>query len=38
MMAKECVERTFETPQSEGIPHERRLFHALFPTANKNES
>src|ERR1700742_4995081 len=37
MMAKEAVNRAFEAPLSDGIAYERRLFHALFGTEDKNE-
>jgi len=37
MMAKEAVKRAFETPLSEGILFERRLFHALFGTEDQKE-
>jgi enoyl-CoA hydratase len=37
MMAKEAVNRAFESPLSEGISYERRLFHSLFGTEDKNE-
>ena len=37
MMAKEAVNRAFETPLSDGISYERRLFHSLFGTDDKNE-
>jgi enoyl-CoA hydratase len=37
MMAKEAVNRSFESPLSEGISYERRLFHSLFGTEDKNE-
>jgi enoyl-CoA hydratase len=37
MMAKEAVDRAFETPLSDGISYERRLFHSLFGTDDKNE-
>jgi len=37
MMAKEAVNRAWESPLSEGIAYERRLFHALFGTADKDE-
>ncbi len=37
MMAKESINRAFETGQAEGILHERRLFHALFATADQKE-
>src|SRR6266487_3224561 len=32
MMAKECVNRAYESPLSEGIRFERRMFHSLFGT------
>jgi len=34
---KECVNRAYETPLAEGLMVERRLFHALFSTEDKNE-
>ena len=37
MMAKEAVNRAFETPLAEGIRYERRLFHALFATEDQKE-
>lgn len=37
LMAKECINRTFETPLAEGIRFERRLFHALFATQDQKE-
>jgi enoyl-CoA hydratase len=37
MMAKEAVNRAYESPLSEGITFERRLFHSLFGTEDKNE-
>ena len=37
MMAKEAVNRAYESPLSEGISYERRLFHSLFGTEDKNE-
>ncbi len=37
LAAKECVNRAFETPLAEGIRFERRLFHALFGTADQSE-
>jgi len=37
MMAKEAVNRAFETTLSEGIRFERRLFHALFATDDQKE-
>jgi enoyl-CoA hydratase len=35
--AKEAVNRAFETPLAEGIRFERRLFHALFSTHDRQE-
>lgn len=37
MMAKEAVNRAFETTLAEGIRFERRLFHATFSTADQKE-
>jgi enoyl-CoA hydratase len=37
LAAKEVVNRAFETPQAEGIRFERRVFHALFATADQKE-
>jgi len=37
MMAKECINRAFETSLSEGIRFERRLFHSLFSTEDQKE-
>jgi len=37
LMAKECINRAFETPLAEGIRFERRLFHALFATRDQKE-
>ena len=37
MMAKEAVNRAFETTLAEGIRCERRLFHAAFSTADQKE-
>jgi enoyl-CoA hydratase len=37
LAAKEAVDRAFETPLSEGVRFERRLFHALFGTADQKE-
>ena len=36
-MVKECVNAAFETPLSQGIRFERRVFHALFATAEQKE-
>jgi len=37
MMAKEAVNRAYETTLAEGIRFERRLFHATFATADQKE-
>jgi len=37
MMAKECVNRAFESPLAEGMLFERRLFHSLFGTEDQKE-
>ena len=37
MMAKACVNRAFEGGLAEGVSHERRVFHALFATADQKE-
>jgi enoyl-CoA hydratase len=37
MMAKESVNRAFETGLADGITFERRLFHSLFATADQKE-
>jgi enoyl-CoA hydratase len=37
MMAKEAVNRAFETTLGEGIRFERRVFHALFATQDQKE-
>jgi len=37
MMAKEAVNRAFETTLAEGILHERRLFQSLFATEDQKE-
>ncbi len=37
MMAKEAVNRAFETPLGEGVRFERRLFHSLFGTTDQRE-
>ncbi|MDC3311799.1 enoyl-CoA hydratase [Alphaproteobacteria bacterium] len=36
-MAKESVNRSYETSLSEGVRFERRLFHAMFSTADQKE-
>ncbi|MDO4609866.1 enoyl-CoA hydratase [Corynebacterium sp.] len=35
--ATEAVDRALETPLSEGVHYERRIFHALFATPDKKE-
>ncbi|MGE0801849.1 MAG: enoyl-CoA hydratase [Lautropia sp.] len=37
MVLKESVNRAFESPLSEGLLYERRLFHALFATEDQKE-
>ena len=37
MMAKEAINRAYESPLSEGILFERRLFHSLFATTDQKE-
>src|SRR5262245_29892619 len=37
MMAKECINRAYETTLTEGIRSERRLFHAMFATDDQKE-
>jgi enoyl-CoA hydratase len=37
MMAKESVNRAFDTPLAEGIRFERRLFHGMFATEDQKE-
>jgi enoyl-CoA hydratase len=37
IMAKEAVNRAFETQLAEGIRFERRLFHAMFATEDQKE-
>ena len=37
MVTKEAVNRAYETTLSEGVRFERRLFHALFSTADQAE-
>jgi enoyl-CoA hydratase len=36
-MAKEAVNRSFETSLAEGLRFERRLFHAAFATEDQKE-
>ena len=37
MMLKEAVNRAYESPLSEGLLFERRLFHSLFATDDQKE-
>jgi enoyl-CoA hydratase len=37
MMCKESINRAYETTLSEGIRFERRVFHAMFATADQKE-
>jgi enoyl-CoA hydratase len=37
MMAKEAVNRAYETTMAEGIKFERRVFHATFATEDQKE-
>src|SRR5215813_21859 len=37
MIAKECVDRAFETSLAEGVRFERRVFHSLFATEDQKE-
>jgi enoyl-CoA hydratase len=37
MMAKETINRTYETTLTEGIRFERRLFHFTFATEDQKE-
>ncbi len=37
MLAKESVNRAFETSLTEGVRFERRVFHSLFATADQKE-
>jgi enoyl-CoA hydratase len=37
MMIKEAVNRAYETTLSEGVLHERRLFHSTFATEDQKE-
>ena len=37
MMAKECVNRAYESSLSDGVQFERRLFHSLFATDDQKE-
>jgi enoyl-CoA hydratase len=37
MMAKESVNRAYETTLAEGVRFERRVFHAMFATGDQKE-
>ena len=37
MMAKECVNRSYETTLSEGVRFERRVFHSTFAVEDQKE-
>ena len=37
MMAKECVNRAYESGLADGVQFERRLFHSLFATDDQKE-
>jgi enoyl-CoA hydratase len=37
MLAKECVNRAFETGLADGVTFERRVFHSLFATEDQKE-
>ena len=37
MMAKECVNRAYESALSDGVTFERRVFHSLFATEDQKE-
>ena len=37
LMAKEAVNRAYETTLAEGVRFERRLFHSLFSTEDQKE-
>ena len=37
MMTKESISRSYNTVLREGIRFERRVFHAMFATADQNE-
>jgi enoyl-CoA hydratase len=37
MLAKECLNRAFESGLEDGMAHERRVFHALFGTEDQKE-
>ena len=37
MLAKEAINRAFETSLAEGVRFERRVFHSLFATDDQKE-
>ncbi len=37
LMAKESINRAFDSPLTEGLLFERRMFHALFATEDQKE-
>lgn len=37
MLAKECVNKAFETTLAEGVKYERRIFHSTFGTVDQKE-
>lgn len=37
MMAKQCVNRAFESGLADGVTHERQVFHSLFATEDQKE-
>jgi len=37
MLAKEAINRAFETTLAEGVRFERRVFHSLFATEDQKE-
>ena len=37
LLAKECVNRAFESGLDDGVSYERRLFHSLFATEDQKE-
>jgi len=37
MIAKEAINRAYETTLSEGVRFERRVFHSLFATEDQKE-
>ena len=37
LMAKEAINRAYETTLAEGVRFERRLFHSLFATSDQKE-